>query len=218
MNGQEPPPETPTARERAYHAIRSGILNGAFAPGHFMEEAVLCEVAGVSRTPVREALNRLSAEGFIELHARRGAMLKPLSGAELLDLHEVRLMIESHAIARICRGRLPVPEDLSALCTQHEALSATDLLACVDLNRRFHRMLVEAAGNSVLLQVFDGLEANLTRVAMLSLQSGLGKTELIEREHRDLVRALAMPDEALALTILECHLRPLPQLGARLAG
>lgn len=207
-----------SARERAYQAVRTGILTGTFAPGQFIEEALACELAGVSRSPVREALNRLAAEGFLELHPRRGALVRALSATEVRDLFEVRLMVESHAVSRICRDGRAIPEEMAAICTRHEAVSASDLLACTELNRQFHQALVAAAGNIVLLQVFNSLEANLTRIAMLSLQSGLGKTETIEREHRALIDALMRHDETAALGVLERHLRPLPQLSQALAG
>lgn len=207
-----------SARERAYQAVRAGILNRDFAPGQFIEEAHACELAGVSRSPVREALNRLAAEGFLELHARRGALVKPLSATEMHDLFEVRLMVESHAVARICRERRPVPDEMAEICTRHEAVSPSDLLACAELNRQFHQALVKASGNVVLLQVFDSLEANLTRISMLSLQLGLGKTDKIEKEHRALIEALRRHDEAAALALLEQHLQPLPRKSEALVG
>ncbi|RMC37293.1 GntR family transcriptional regulator [Paracoccus alkanivorans] len=213
------PGEAPvTARQRAYDGIRAGILKGAFPPGSFIEEAMACEATGVSRSPVREALNRLAAEGFLELHPRRGAMVRTLSAAELRDLHEVRQMIESQAIRLICRNRRPVPAQMSELCDTHEATSAGDLLACVEINRLFHQALVAAAGNTVLTQVFDSLQANLTRVAMLSLQLGIGKTRQIEQEHRALIAALQVFDETRAMEILAAHLKPMPRLMGSLSG
>lgn len=206
----------PSARQRAYDGIRSGILSGNFRPGAFIEEAVACEVTGVSRSPVREALNRLAAEGFLELHPRRGALVKPLSADELRDLFEVRQIVESHAARRICRDRRAIPAELTELCDRHEATSAEDLLACVEINRLFHQAFVAASGNTVLVQVFDNLQANLTRVAMLSLQLGVGKTEVIEREHRELIEAVTAHDEARALDVLERHLQPMPRLMASL--
>ncbi|MCB1384762.1 MAG: GntR family transcriptional regulator [Nitratireductor sp.] len=207
-----------SARERAYDGIHSGILNGDFPPGAFIEEAVACEVTGVSRTPVREALNRLAAEGYLELHPRRGAMVRPLSGAELRDLYEVRDLIESHAVRAICRDGRPVPPEMASLCDAHEALPAEEHLRHVEINRLFHRALVAGAGNTVLLQVFDGLQANLTRVAMLSLRQGVGRNEVIEHEHRALIAALEAHDEAHALSVLDRHLKLMPRLMAALPG
>lgn len=211
------PSSVMTARERAYEAVRNGILRRDFESGQFIEEALVCEMAGVSRTPVREALNRLAAEGFLELHPRRGALVKSLSAAELRDVYDVRLMIESHAASSICRKALPVPPELDAICDEHEAKSASDLLVCAELNRRFHQAIVGAAGNTVLVQVFNSLEANLTRIAMLSLQMGIGKTDIIETEHRSMISALRRHDDAAALKLIEQHLHPLHRLSEAFA-
>lgn len=203
---------TPSARERAYEGIRAGLLKGDFPPGSFIEESVACEMTGVSRSPVREALNRLAAEGFLELHPRRGAMVRGLSATELRDLYEVRVMVETHAARKICRERREVPADLTALCEAHEATSPDDLLGCVEINRLFHQSLVAAAGNTVLVQVFDGLQAPLSRVAMLSLQQGVGKTEIIESEHRQMIKALTAHDETRAVELIQRHLDLMPRL------
>ena len=211
-------PEVISARDRAYQGIRAGILKGDFPPGSFIEEAMACEVTGVSRSPVREALNRLAAEGYLELHRRRGAMVRRLSATELRDLYEVRLMVETHAVRKICRDRRTLPPELLRLCEAHEAMPAEDLLGCVEINRLFHQALVAAAGNRVLVDVFDGLQAPLSRVAMVSLQQGFGKTEVIEDEHREMIAALSVHDEARALAVVERHLALMPRLQSALSS
>jgi len=211
-------PEVISARDRAYQGIRAGILKGDFPPGSFIEEAMACEVTGVSRSPVREALNRLAAEGYLELHRRRGAMVRRLSATELRDLYEVRLMVETHAVRKICRDRRTLPPELLRLCEMHEAMPAEDLLGCVEINRLFHQALVAAAGNRVLVDVFDGLQAPLSRVAMVSLQQGFGKTEVIEDEHREMIAALSVHDEARALAVVERHLALMPRLQSALSS
>ncbi|MEP3275583.1 MAG: GntR family transcriptional regulator [Stappiaceae bacterium] len=206
-----------TARDRAYDGLRAGILSGSFPPGEFIEEATATKATGVSRTPVREALSRLAAEGFLVLHPRRGAMVKQISANELFDLYDVRLMVESHAVRRICQEKRPVPKLLFDLCDEHEEITMTDHLAFTDLNHRFHETIVAAAGNAVLCQVFENLRANLTRVAMLSFQMGVRK----KREglmHRSLAEALASHDEAKALEITTEHLSRMPRVVASLTG
>ncbi|ORE90480.1 GntR family transcriptional regulator [Aurantimonas sp. 22II-16-19i] len=205
---------TRPAGQRAYAAIRAGILGGAFPPGGFIEEGQACELTGVSRTPVREALTRLAAEGFVELHPRRGAMVRPLLGSELRDLLEVRRMIESHAIRRICEDRRAVPGCLYGLCETREAASVDDLLTSVEINTRFHHGIVEAAGNGVLTKAYEGLHASLGRASMLSLQMKFGDSDLINQEHRELLDALSAHDAEAALAVLQRHLRPIPQLMA----
>lgn len=204
-----------SASQHAYERLRSGILMGEFVPGAFIEESVACAATGVSRTPVREALARLGAEGFLELHPRRGAMVKPISTDELFDLYDVRLMLETHAVRRICRDKRPVPESLDEMCDIHDEIEEGNHLAFADLNHRFHETIVAASGNKVLLQVFQNLRANLTRVAMLSFQLGVPKL----REgamHRALVKALRAHDEAAAMEVTERHLSRMPRLVASL--
>jgi len=204
-----------SARQRAYEALRAGILRGDFPLGEFIEEQAVCKVTGVSRTPVREALARLGAEGFLVLHPRRGAMVKPISSDELVDLYDVRLMIECHAASRICRDRRTIPDQLAEMCKEHDRISRGDHLAFTDLNYRFHEAVVAAAGNKVLSQVFENLRANLTRVAMLSFGLGVDK----DREgamHRALVDALVAHDEERALKVTAEHLSRIPRLVAAL--
>ncbi|WP_282608469.1 GntR family transcriptional regulator [Pelagibius sp. Alg239-R121] len=205
-----------SARQRAYDGLRAGILRGDFPPGEFIEEASATKATGVSRTPVREALSRLAAEGFLVLHPRRGAMVKPISTNELFDLYDVRLMVESHAIRRICRDKQPIPQLLFDLCDEHEEIADGDHLAFADLNHRFHETVVAAAGNAVLCQVFENLRANLTRVAMLSFQLGVPRVRE-GTSHRSIAEALAAYDEAKALSLTQEHLSSMPRVVASLS-
>jgi DNA-binding GntR family transcriptional regulator len=158
---------------------------------------------------------RLGAEGFLELYPRRGAMVKEITTEELFDLYDVRLLVETHAARRICRDRRPLPETLDELCALHDEIEEGDHIAFADLNSRFHETIIAASGNAVLLQVFQNLRANLTRVAMLSFRLGLPKL----REgamHRAIVKALKAHDEARAVELTEEHLRRMPRLVASL--
>ncbi|WP_299821806.1 GntR family transcriptional regulator [uncultured Jannaschia sp.] len=201
-----------SARERAYEGIRSRLLTGVFGPGTFVEEVAMAEAVGVSRSPVREALHRLAAEGYLDLHPRRGAMVRPILAAELRDFCEVRLMIESRAIEKICSEKRKVPAELEDLCDQQASIPIEDVLANVETNWLFHRAIVATAGNVVLLQVFDGLRANNARVSVLARKSSADSGGTIVREHRELLVALEAHDRDAALDALVRHLRMMPQL------
>ena len=216
-DGAETVPLAPSARQRAYTRLRAGVLQGEFAPGSYIEESVACAATGVSRTPVREALARLAAEGFLELHPRRGAMVKPISTDELFDLYDVRLMVECHAVRRICDRKLPIPELLHELCDEHDGIATDDHLAFADLNHRFHEAVVAASGNKVLFQVFESLRANLTRVAMLSFRLGVERSRE-GGQHRALLDALEARDADRAIALVEDHLSRMPRLVASLSG
>lgn len=204
-----------SAKDRAYARIRQGILVGEFPAGAFIEESHACTLANVSRTPVREALNLLAAEGFIEQLPRRGAMVRQVTSQELCDLYEVRKLIEGHAATLICSKEQKTPAVMWRLYEEMEALSADDLLSHVELNGRFHHALVANCGNPMLTQIFDGLNAKLTRVAMSALTLDQARRTVIQAEHLALIEALDAGDAAAAQRILGTHLKVLPQ---QLAG
>ena len=142
-------------------------------------------------------------------------MVRAITTDELFDLHDVRLMVESHAVRQICERKLAVPPVLHTLCAEHDGIEADDHLAFAELNRRFHETIVAASGNKVLLQVFESLRANLTRVAMLSFKVGVERSTE-GRQHRAILDALENHDTATALELVETHLGRMPRLVASL--
>lgn len=89
---------------KAYELIKEAIIQGRFAPGTWLQEEQLTEALGISRTPLREAFNRLKSEGFIEVTPRRGAHIVDLSSSEIDDLFEVRQVIETMFFIRAAQN------------------------------------------------------------------------------------------------------------------
>ncbi|TAJ28933.1 MAG: GntR family transcriptional regulator [Bosea sp. (in: a-proteobacteria)] len=203
-------------RERVYLYVREQILRGRFAGGSFVEEEEISSALGVSRTPVREAFHRLEAERFIDLLPRRGALVRQVTAQELLDLYEARRMIEGHAIQRICREEIPIPPQMATILHAIEALPQDDYFERIELNRRFHFVMVAAVGNVVLSELYQSLGARQQRVAMTAISTDPTRTARISREHQALLSALSLWDEAGALAILEQHLRPIVGVVSRL--
>lgn len=164
---------------------------------------------GVSRTPVREAFHRLEAERFIDLLPRRGALVRQVTAQELLDLYEARRMIEGHAIGRICREEIAVPAEMAAILAAIDRLPKDDYFERIELNRRFHFVMVAAVGNGVLSELYQSLGARQQRVAMTAISTDPSRTARISREHQELLTALTAWNEAEALAVLEQHLRPI---------
>lgn len=143
------------AAEQAADVIRERILTGTIPAGARIAEADLARQLSVSRTPVREALSRLAAEGLVELSPNRGARAASWSERELREIFELRLRLEPYAvrqaIPRLTGGQL---DDLSRLAQSMLDAGrpgpAQNLAAIVDLNRQFHGLLVEVAGNAPL--------------------------------------------------------------------
>ncbi len=206
------------ARERVYLYVREQILRGLFAGGSFIEEEQISSAMGVSRTPVREAFHRLEAERFIDLLPRRGALVRQVTAQELADLYETRRMIEGYAVARICRYELAIPDGMTTILDQIDAVAGGDHFTRVELNRQFHFTMIAALGNEVLSEVYQSLGSRQQRVAMTALSVDPNRTTRIQTEHRALLAALYARDEAQARAILEQHLRPVMGVVSRLPG
>lgn len=208
------PPQN--AHQRVYELVRDRILRGSFPAGSFIEEEQICALAGVSRTPVREAFHRLAAERFIELLPRRGAAVRHVTGRELSELYEARRLIEGYAVRYLCDRHLPSPVEMRRLCDAMEQDGPPDFVRSGELNRLFHREMIAAMQNQVLLDLFDSLHTRLLRVAISALQADPGRSGTIQAEHRQLIAALDAHDQDRALDILHAHLQPQAQIMTQL--
>jgi DNA-binding GntR family transcriptional regulator len=205
-----------SARERVYALVRDAILRGDYAGGEFLEEETVCRAADVSRTPVREAFHRLASERFLDLLPRRGARVRPVTARDMIELYETRRLIEGFAIDRICAQDKGATETLAPLVAELRRLGDADLHTHVDLDRRFHRRLVSAAGNMMLVEAYDGLQARQQRVALAAVTTDPTRLSLILDEHDSLLAALDARDASRARDVLALHLQPIDAVLARL--
>lgn len=142
---------TGTSAERVYDDLRAAIIGGEYAPGERLRAEALAARFGTSRTPVREALMLLEGDGLVEIEPRRGAVVRSFDPADLVDLYEVRAMLEARA-AGLAAARI-APADLALLeatCERVEGLtgnSARTIDTLIATNEDFHRILIEAAGS-----------------------------------------------------------------------
>lgn len=197
-----------SAVERAYQAIRDGILNGAYPTGTMLGEEPLAAEIGVSRTPVRTALARLQDEGWITIYPKRGALVQGLSERAVADLADARLLLESTAPARVSAGaRERLAERLDrSVAAQREAFRDEDVRRFIELTIEFHRTFVEAAGNSVLLELNDRL-ADRQRFLLFSYGDRLlARCGDIIAEHETLVERLRIGDASGFAEALRAHL------------
>lgn len=150
------------AAEQAAQSLRDEILSGAIPSGARLGEAELAGRYAVSRTPIREALSRLAAEGLVEIQPNRGARVATWTAEQLREIFELRLRLEPYAV------RQAVPHLGTDQLAELEGLAAEmlrvgapgrrqDLGAIVELNRRFHGLFIDAAGSPPLAQALRGV-------------------------------------------------------------
>jgi DNA-binding GntR family transcriptional regulator len=190
---------TGRVRDQLHHAI----LEGALKPGERLRAEALAQRYGTSRTPVREALLQLEAQGLVQLEPNRGAVVKTFDAGDLLDLYEVRALLEPAAAAR---AALRIGDDdiarLEALCEEADGASVEQLIAG---NEAFHRIIGEAAGSprlSVAMRAVAGIPRAF-RAAFWRSEEQRAESLLC---HRRLVTAFRTRDAALAEAVMRMHI------------
>ncbi|MGU3497653.1 GntR family transcriptional regulator [Mycobacterium sp. C31M] len=206
-------PARTSAGQRAYEQIRDAILRGDYAEGEFLDEVALAERVNTSRTPVREALQRLQVERFIDLMPRRGAQVRVLTAVEMSEIYQARFLLESDALRTICLRRAGAPEALAALITgMDEAGRARDWNRFAQLDQVFHAAIVRHQRNSVIADMYDALQPRQVRLGTRTLIEAPERLATIEREHHELIAALQNHDADTCVSVLQTHLRVVPEL------
>lgn len=199
-----------TAAVRAYDDLRAAILGGTFVEGAHLMETRLAETLGCSRTPVREALRRLSAEGLVEVLPNRGARVVAWPASELEDVFRIRALLEGHGASLAAEAM--DPEGIEALQTMsdrmeeladHPSTSARDELARLDV--QFHRAVVVGGNSKRLAQAH-------ARVVLVPLHQRVmrlyDEPQLHQRmaHHRELATAIAEGDPGWAESVMRAHI------------
>jgi DNA-binding GntR family transcriptional regulator len=153
------------AVDKAYLEIREGIVGGRYAPGAHLTAQGLATATGLSRTPVREAMRRLHAEGLIKIIPHRGAFVRHLDQEEISKIYDLAIILETYAAEAAARNATPAQlSELEGLCDSMEEQLAVlskkkptpqSIMKIADDNNRFHRLIVTAANNSWLQSAFS---------------------------------------------------------------
>jgi DNA-binding GntR family transcriptional regulator len=186
-------PKVPAAA-RAYQAIKETILDRTYPGGTLLTEGELADRVGVSRTPVREALLRLEGDGLVRLYPKKGALVLPVSAAEIADVLETRELVEAHTAMKVADAEGLLPELGDRLAEMRAARTAVDTVAFMAADRAFHRAVVAAAGNAVLTGLYDSLRDRQLRMGVEYMRSGAERMDRAIAEHEAIAGALASGD------------------------
>lgn len=187
--------------------IRDQIISGRHLPGTRLIEDQLARDLGVSRSPVREALRVLEAEGFIDMVPRKGVVVSSISSDEAAEVFEVRIALEALAARLAARkaSTTSVAHLTGILDEAEEALSHHDVVRLARLNTEFHELVLDVAGNGYLRDVMIPLRGRMQWIFGQTAGGQRGHRSLAE--HRQLAQAIADHDEEGAARSAAQHVR-----------
>lgn len=188
--------------------LRERIVDGTLTPGTQLAEVALAEQLGVSRGPVREAMQRLIQEGLLVAERYRGVFVVTLDAEDVADIYVARAAVERAAAAEVVRaGDAEVLAALEGLVDRMASAASgrTSWRRLADLDLSFHETLVAASGSRRLARMYDTLVAE-TRLCFVALEADYPDWNDIVAEHQRLLAALRQGDEAEVLAAVDEHL------------
>ena len=198
---------TKSLEESVYLALREEILEGKLTAGEALTECAVAKKLGVSRTPIRGALHRLSEEGLISLTPNRGAVVVGVNADDLIGIYKIRMRLEGLA-SREAAERIS-PEDLKSLSDSVELsefyIKKKDTEHLKELDTEFHRIIYRASGNRLLYKTLSELHGNITAYRRLSISVG-DRLEKSVKEHRDILDAISVGDAERADRLTSLHI------------
>jgi DNA-binding GntR family transcriptional regulator len=197
--------------DQVYARLIEAIATNRLAEGSRIQEDELAARLGVSKTPIREALRRLEAEGFIVADSHRTPEVRRLRRGDVIELYDLREYLERLAIRRIAeRADATVMRALEALQTQTEGKFSHGRTIAIEesvaYNQRFHRLVLDGAGNTRLRRMYDLISVDVRRLAYRSIR-GAGKQRTALDEHRAILEAVKERGPDLAEALMTQHIR-----------
>ncbi|QWD98031.1 GntR family transcriptional regulator [Polynucleobacter sp. MG-5-Ahmo-C2] len=201
-------PNSQNLHEAIFQKLRLLLVEGKIAPGSKLNERELAESLNVSRTPIREAIRRLAADGLVELIANRGAIAVQLSITDVIHTFNVIADLEGFS------GELAANNISDTALSELEALqyemmasyARRDLSSYYKLNLRIHHLINQAANNPVLAKLFSQVNAQIEALRFRSNQDGV-KWEKAVEEHQEMLDALKARDSSRMRKIMIQHVQ-----------
>lgn len=192
--------------EVAYHRLYDAIRTGQFRPGDRLREIEVAEKLALSRTPVREALRKLESDGIVEHRPRLGAAIRTLTTPEIVELYEMRLVLERTAAEMAAKhansAEIDILKDINA---QIEATGGETQRAAA-LNQDFHRCIYLATRNRFLLASARALNNALMLLGPTTLDDE-ARIKTVSSQHEHIIEAIGAGDQKAAGDAAEAHLQ-----------
>jgi DNA-binding GntR family transcriptional regulator len=200
------PIEYKSLNQLVYQRLQTEILDGKLPPGTRIKQEELTKRLGVSRTPVREALQRLETEGLVQFARRGPAVVSTISRKRIEEIFELRALLEGYAAEKAAekldeKAMKKLRKLIQEMNAHHSRQEAERLLA---KNDEFHRYICAQAGNKALLEMLEQIWRDIRRLRFNYLITPAGH-ETSTREHESLVDALGSHDKELIRKIVQKH-------------
>lgn len=206
-------------RQQVVEVLRSAITSGRFEPGQRLIERDLCELTGVSRASVREALRQLETEGLIQTIPNRGPLVSRLSGQDAASIYQIRGALEALAaqlFASVATDE-QVAELESAVGVLRKAYRSRDVDRIVEAKQRFYDILFEGSGNSIIASILQTMNARITMLRRVSLASPKRATPSIQ-EIRAVLAAIKRRDPQAAYEASLYHVEQAAKVALKTLG
>lgn len=193
--------------EKVYHELEEEILTGKLKRGEALTEISLSKRLGVSRTPVRSAIRRLTEDGLIETVANRGSVVVGITEADMIDIYRVRVRLEGLAskLAAECISKEGLDTLTEAVELAEFYISKKDTEKLKELDSVFHETVYKEANNRWLARTLSELHKKIRTYRKLSLTVP-GRLEASVAEHRQILDAIARGDSAEADRLTSLHI------------
>ncbi|WP_033542523.1 GntR family transcriptional regulator [Planococcus sp. CAU13] len=198
-----------TLKEQAYQQIKKLIIDGNFKPGESLTERELTELLNMSRTPIRSALEKLEADGFIQNLPNKGPVVSNISYHKLLNIYDLRIAIESYSAKQY--SHVAFTKEMQKcfkenLNEQKNAMDQQDSIKFSYFDREFHYLILKFYGNEEIIKVFEQIQNQLLLLALEVFKSKQGNLKLFFNEHQTIYNLILEGNGEEAANIVTKHL------------
>ena len=200
-------------REMVYEELKTQILTGKIAPGTRLMEIDLADNMGVSRTPIREAIRKLEKEGLVVIEPRKGAYASQISTEDMIAILEVRQNMDGlaahFAAERISSAEIEILKN--AFENYNMAVQEGNTKNMIKYDTSFHRIIVDASHNKILVQMIEQLQELVLRFRYIYYDD-FRRAEKMPKEHGDIMDAIIRGDGKSARAAADVHIDRLKEL------
>ncbi len=192
---------------QVYNEIKRGILKGQYVPGDVLTERRLSEEMGISRTPIREAMQMLEHDGWLVVETYKGALVREFDLEYVLEVLKIRKSLEMLAVEdAVQNAAAPDLEELEEIvCCQRDMLNHYDEYDFIEMDRKFHQKIYELSHNRTLQGLLSNFNDIISFFGIRALQKKERKLTTMD-EHQNILNAMKSRDAGAAVRAMEEHM------------